>query len=127
MQVIIVSAIEVGILFLFLTGKILVMGSTIEICASSHKNPTTGPNGSILTDLEEGPSTVINGTLGSERGGIQFLYNDKSNTTLDLMRAIVEQSQKSGILDRMAQCGATMHNMTEEQYECVNDLSAFSK
>ena len=55
MQVIIVSAIEVGILFLFLTGKILVMGSTIEISASSDKNPTTGPNGSILTDLEEGP------------------------------------------------------------------------
>ena len=127
MQVITVSAIEVGILFLLLTGKILVMGSTIEISASSDKNPTTGPNGSILTDLEEGSSTVINGTLGSERGGIQFLYNDKSNTTLDLMRAIVEQSQKSGILDRMAQCGATMHYMTEEQYECVNDLAAFSK
>ena len=127
MQVITVFVMGVGTLFLFLTGQILVMGLTIESRASSDKNPTTGPNGSILTDLEEGASTVINGTLGSEMGGIQFLYNNKSNTTLDLMRAILEQSQKSGILDRMAQCGATMHNMTEEQYECVNDLAAFSK
>ncbi len=127
MQVITVFVIDVGILFLFLTSQILVMGSSIEISASSDKNPSTGPNGSLVTDLEEGASTVINGTLGSEMGGIQFLYNNKSNTTLDLMRAIVEQSQKSGILDKMAQCGATMHKMTEEQYECVNDLAAFSK
>ena len=38
-------------------------------------------------------------------GGIQFLYNNKSNTTLDLMRAIVNQSEKSGYWIRSLSAG----------------------
>jgi hypothetical protein len=39
------------------------------------------------------------------------------------MKAIIGESQGSGVLDRMAKCGATMHNMTEEQHQCVDDLA----
>ena len=58
-------------------------------------------------------TTSLNGTLGS---GINA-------STLDLMKAIIGESQGAGVLDRMAKCGATMHNMTEEQHQCVDDLA----
>lgn len=68
-------------------------------------------------------TTSLNGTLGSGINGNQQIKNNESASTLDLMKAIIGESQGSGVLDRMAKCGATMHNMTEEQHQCVDDLA----
>ena len=68
-------------------------------------------------------TTSLNGTSGSGINGNQQIKNNESASTLDLMKAIVGESQGSGVLDRMAKCGATMHNMTEEQHQCVDDLA----
>jgi hypothetical protein len=68
-------------------------------------------------------TTSLNGTLGSGINGNQQIKNNESASTLDLMKAIVGESQGSGVLERMAKCGATMHNMTEEQHQCVDDLA----
>lgn len=62
-------------------------------------------------------------TVGSGNNGSQQIKNNESASTLDLMKAIIGESQGSGVLDRMAKCGATMHNMTEEQHQCVDDLA----
>lgn len=35
----------------------------------------------------------------------------------------MEDSQNSGVLGRLAKCGATMQNMTEEQHQCVDNLA----
>ena len=68
-------------------------------------------------------TTSLNGTLGSGINGNQQIKTNESASTLDLMKAIIAESQGSGVLDRMAKCGATMHNMTEEQHKCVDDLA----
>jgi hypothetical protein len=68
-------------------------------------------------------TTSLNGTLGSGINGNQQIKSNESASTLDLMKAIIGESQGSGVLDRMAKCGATMHNMTEEQHQCVDDLA----
>jgi hypothetical protein len=106
-----------SVLLLLSAGHVLLMGSTFEV-----SDP--GPNDSMLAEVEEGTKSIPNSSTESEMDRIQHMFNNKSITTLDLMQALLEQPQKTGILDRMAQCGATMHNMTEEQYECVNDLAA---
>lgn len=67
-------------------------------------------------------TTSLNGALGSGIGN-QQIKNNESASTLDLMKAIIGESQGSGVLDRMAKCGATMRNMTEEQHQCVDDLA----
>jgi hypothetical protein len=61
-------------------------------------------------------------TVGSGNNGSQQIKNNESASTLDLMKAIIGESQGSGVLDR-TKCGATMHNMTEEQHQCVDDLA----
>lgn len=68
-------------------------------------------------------TTSLNGTLGSGINGNQQIKNNESASTLDFMKAIIGESQGSGVLDRMAKCGATMHNMSEEQHQCVDDLA----
>jgi hypothetical protein len=68
-------------------------------------------------------TTSPNGTLGSGINGNQQIKNNESASTLDLMKAIIGESQGTGVLDRMANCGATMHNLTEEQHLCVDDLA----
>jgi len=68
-------------------------------------------------------TTSLNGALGSGINGNQQIKNNESASTLGLMKAIIGESQGSGVLDRMAKCGATMHNMTEEQHQCVDDLA----
>lgn len=68
-------------------------------------------------------TTSTNGTLGSGINGSRQMENNESASTLDLMKAIIGESQGSGVLDRMAKCGATMHNMTEEQHQCIDDLA----
>ncbi len=67
--------------------------------------------------------TSLNGTSGNGVSGSQQIKSNESASTLDLMKAIIGESQGSGVLDRMAKCGATMHNMTEEQHQCVDDLA----
>ena len=52
-------------------------------------------------------TTSLNGTLGSGINGNQQIKNNESASTLDLMKAIIGESQGSGVLDRMAKCGAT--------------------
>lgn len=65
-----------------------------------------------------------NGTLESEVRGIQqAINNNKLVSTLDSIEAIINDSQNSGVLGRMAKCGASMQNMTEEQHQCVNDMA----
>jgi hypothetical protein len=68
-------------------------------------------------------TTSLNGTLGSGINGNQQIKNNESASTLDSMKAIIGESQGSGVLDRMAKCGATIHNMTEEQHQCFDDLA----
>lgn len=60
-----------------------------------------------------------------ERGnnGSQQITNNESASILDLMKVMIGESQGSGVLDRMANCGATMHDMTEKQHQCVDDLA----
>jgi hypothetical protein len=62
-------------------------------------------------------------TVGTGNNRSQQITNNESASTLDLMKAIIVESQGSGVLDRMAKCGATMHNMTEKQHQCVDDLA----
>lgn len=49
--------------------------------------------------------------------------NNKSVSTLDSIESVMEDSQNSGVLGRLAKCGATMQNMTEEQHQCVDNLA----
>lgn len=51
------------------------------------------------------------------------LINNKSVSTLGSIQNIIENSQNSGVLGRMAKCGATMQNMTEEQHQCVDNMA----
>jgi hypothetical protein len=69
-------------------------------------------------------STEPNATSGSETKEItQQIANNKSISTLDSIKSLMEDSQNAGVLDRLAKCGATMQNMTEEQHQCVDNLA----
>ncbi len=54
---------------------------------------------------------------------LQQMVNNKSVTTLDSIKSIMDDSQNSGVLGRLAKCGATMQNMTEEQHQCVDNMA----
>lgn len=54
---------------------------------------------------------------------LQQMVNNKSVSTLDSIKSIIDDSQNSGVLGRLAKCGATMQNMTEEQHQCVDNLA----
>ena len=64
-------------------------------------------------------STLGNGTVAE----ILPMEKNGSVSTLDSIEAIMQNSQNSGVLGRMAKCGATMQNMTEEQHQCVDNLA----
>jgi hypothetical protein len=53
------------------------------------------------------------------------LASPSANSTLGngAVEDIMQNSQNSGVLGRMAKCGATMQNMTEEQHQCVDNLA----
>ena len=54
---------------------------------------------------------------------LQQTVNNKSVSTLDSIKSIIDNSQNSGVLGRLAKCGATMQNMTEEQHQCVDNMA----
>ena len=60
-------------------------------------------------------STEPNASSESETN-LQQMVNNKSVSTVDSIRSIIDDSQNSGVLGRLAKCGATMQNMTEEQH-----------
>jgi hypothetical protein len=64
-------------------------------------------------------STLGNGTVVE----IVPMEKNGSVSTLDSIEDIMQNSQNSGVLGRMAKCGATMQNMTEEQHQCVDNLA----
>lgn len=70
------------------------------------------------------PLCELNAIAGSEIKEIQHqAVNNKSVSTLDSIKSIIEESQNSGVLGRLAKCGATMQNMTEDQHQCVDNLA----
>jgi hypothetical protein len=64
-----------------------------------------------------------NSTLGNGTVEILPIEKNGSVSALDSIETIMENSQNSGVLGRMAKCGATMQNMTEEQHQCVDNLA----
>jgi hypothetical protein len=54
---------------------------------------------------------------------LQQMVNNKSVSTLDSIKSKIDDSQNSGVLGRLAKCGATMQNMTEEQHQCVDNMA----
>jgi hypothetical protein len=68
-------------------------------------------------------SPLANSTLGNSTEQILQMEKNGSVSTLDSIEAIIESSQNSGVLGRLAKCGATMQNMTEEQHQCVDNLA----
>ena len=54
---------------------------------------------------------------------LQQMEDNKSVSTLDSIKSIIDDSQNSGVLGRLAKCGATMQNMTEEQHQCVDNMA----
>jgi hypothetical protein len=69
-------------------------------------------------------SPSANSTLGN--GAVVEIVPMEKNgsiSTLDSIEDIMQNSQNSGVLGRMAKCGATMQNMTEEQHQCVDNLA----
>ena len=67
-------------------------------------------------------STEPNASSESETN-LQQMVNNKSVSTVDSIKSIIDDSQNSGVLGRLAKCGATMQNMTEEQHQCVDNLA----
>ncbi|MGH9978701.1 MAG: hypothetical protein ACRD8Z_23145 [Nitrososphaeraceae archaeon] len=61
--------------------------------------------------------------VGDIEGITQQMVNNKSVSTLDSIKSVIADSQNSGVLDRLAKCGATMQNMTEEQHQCVDNMA----
>lgn len=51
------------------------------------------------------------------------MVNNKSVSTLDSIKSIIDDSQSSGVIGRLAKCGATMQNTTEEQHQCVDNMA----
>jgi hypothetical protein len=70
-------------------------------------------------------STEPNASSESEAKEIlQQIVNNKSVSTLDSIKSIIiDDSQNSGVLGRLAKCGATMQNMTEEQHQCIDNMA----
>jgi len=69
-------------------------------------------------------STESNASSENETKEIlQQMVNNNSVSTLDSIKSIMDDSQNSGVLSRLAKCGATMQNMTEEQHQCVDNLA----
>lgn len=67
-------------------------------------------------------STEPNASSESETN-LQQMVNNKSVSTVDSIKSIIDDSQNSGVLGRLAKCGATMQNMTEEQHQCVDNMA----
>jgi hypothetical protein len=69
-------------------------------------------------------STEPNASSESEAKEIlQQMVNNNSVSTLDSIKSIINDSQNSGVLGRLAKCGATMQNMTEEQHQCIDNMA----
>lgn len=92
---------------------------TIIVISTAAASLVMGINYEKNAFATTSPSEIV----GSGSNGSQQIKNNESASTLDLMKAIIGESQGTGVLDRMAKCGATMHNMTEEQHQCVDDLA----
>ena len=54
---------------------------------------------------------------------LRQMEDNKSVSTLDSIKSIIDDSQNSGVRGRLAKCGATMQNMTEEQHQCVDNMA----
>jgi Na+/serine symporter len=69
-------------------------------------------------------STEPNASSESEAKEIlQQMVNNNSVSTLDSIKSIINDSQNLGVLGRLAKCGATMQNMTEEQHQCIDNMA----
>jgi hypothetical protein len=69
-------------------------------------------------------STESNASSENETKEIlRQMEDNKSVSTLDSIKSIINDSQNSGVLGRLAKCGATMQNMTEEQHQCIDNMA----